>query len=611
VATTVETLRTGEPGPPARPLVVSRARTSRRILIDRLAARVVVLGGIIIIASILAILLVIVAEVYPLFKKPTAELVGRYQPTVGSTLAPGDSLGVEEYQEVAYAVTRNGALALYGLLGPERQKSLAAVPVPGLEGAEVTAVAAPGKGPLALGTSDGRVIPLDLKFEVAFGSGGRTVAARPEFGEAARLDPQKKRPILRLASIASASGPLTVAQVGPAELIVHAVVEKKALIGGSRKEESLTPVIVQLDGEVTALGLDGRGDDLFVGTSRGQVIRYDVRDPQSPQRIEVVDVARAPVTVLGFLIGDRTLVAGAGDGGVSTWQVVPPVSGGERRLTRVYTFQGHRGPIVAVSGSKRDKGFATADASGEVHVHYGTSGQTLLSMKAADGQGLQAVVVAPKGDGIVAADRAGLLTRWRVDNPHPEVTLKTVFGKVWYEGYSEPAWVWQSTGGTDDFEAKLSLTPLIYGTLKGTFYALLFAVPLALLAAIYVSEFMHPNVKAYVKPVVEIMAALPSVVLGFLAGLWLAPMVERVVPGLFLTPFVVAPCILAGGLDPGNVGRAVAAVRPFAVDVISAVEDATHRKVRERVRAFIQAAKGPAPGGPPNLRPFVPEARDS
>lgn len=55
----------------------------------------------------------------------------------------------------------------------------------------------------------------------------------------------------------------------------------------------------------------------------------------------------------------------------------------------------------------------------------------------------------------------------------------------------------------------------------------------------------------------------------------------------------VVPCILAGGLDPGNIGRAVAAVRPFAVDVISAVEDDTHRKVRERVRAFIQAAKAP------------------
>ncbi|MBI3329955.1 MAG: ABC transporter permease subunit, partial [Nitrospinae bacterium] len=109
--------------------------------------------------------------------------------------------------------------------------------------------------------------------------------------------------------------------------------------------------------------------------------------------------------------------------------------------------------------------------------------------------------------------------------------------------YQNPAYVWQSTGGTDDFESKLSLTPLIYGTLKGTFYALLFAVPLALLGALYTSQFMHPTLKGYVKPSVEIMAALPSVVLGFIAGLWLAPMVEQVVPGIFLMPLVAAVLI--------------------------------------------------------------------
>jgi phosphate transport system permease protein len=146
---------------------------------------------------------------------------------------------------------------------------------------------------------------------------------------------------------------------------------------------------------------------------------------------------------------------------------------------------------------------------------------------------------------VIAVNAAGELVHWRLANPHPEVTLKTLFGKVWYEGYSRPDWVWQSTGGTDDFESKLSLTPLIYGTLKGTFYALAFAVPLALLAALYVSEFMHPVAKGYVKPVVEIMAALPSVVLGFLAGLWLAPAVERIVPGLFMLPLVESVIILA------------------------------------------------------------------
>jgi phosphate transport system permease protein len=236
-------------------------------------------------------------------------------------------------------------------------------------------------------------------------------------------------------------------------------------------------------------------------------------------------------------------VAGDARGGVSTWQVVPPPGGGERRLTRMHRFEPHAAPVVSISASARDKGFATGDSAGGVHVNYGTSGRTLLSFPSGR-PGLDAVVLAPKGDAILVADRDGRLAQWRLDNPHPEITLQTVFGKVWYEGYSAPAYVWQSTGGTDDFEAKFSLTPLIFGTLKGTAYALLIAVPLALLAALYVSEFMHPSVKSYVKPAVEIMAALPSVVLGFLAGLWLAPVVERIVPGLFLLPIVLVVAIL-------------------------------------------------------------------
>jgi phosphate transport system permease protein len=342
------------------------------------------------------------------------------------------------------------------------------------------------------------------------------------------------------------TGPLVVGQVGPTDLVVQSVVERKALIGASRKEELLAALPAQIDGEITALALDGRGEDLFLGTSRGQLVRYDLRDRATPARMESVALGTSgvPLTVLGFLNGDRTLVVGDERGAVSTWQVVPPPVGGAARLTRLYDFRPHQAAVVAMSPSRRDKGFATADALGQVHLHYGTSGQTLLTL-AADRGRLAAVAIAPKADGVLAVDTAGAVSHWRLDNPHPEATLRTLFGKVWYEGYSEPAHAWQSTGGTDDFEAKFSLTPLIYGTLKGTFYALLLAVPLALLAALYVSEFLHPTLKAYLKPVVEIMAALPSVVLGFLAGLWLAPMVERIVPGLFLLPLVLPVVILA------------------------------------------------------------------
>ncbi|HWC03253.1 MAG TPA: ABC transporter permease subunit [Methylomirabilota bacterium] len=536
----------GGPGLPGRPLAVSPARTRRRLRLDRWASRLVVVGGLIIIAAILAILFVIVAEVYPLFRTPTVRLARSYraaEPAPAWQLAGSAGLGVDEYREIAYGIDRRGLLRLVSL---KDGRALPPVPIPGLDGAEVSAVASTGQARHALGTSDGRVIPLEMKFEVTFRRGERVVTPQPVFGEPFALDPAAKRRVRALVFAAPDSAPLAIGQVGAAELAVLATAETKALIGPGTREESRQTLNLQIDGEVTQLALDGRAEDLFIGTSRGQVARYDLRDQANPGRVEVSDVTARPgvaVTALGFLIGDRTLVVGDRSGGVSTWQVVPPPGGGERRLTRVHQFEPQKGAVLDISASKREKGFATADATGEVHLNYGTSGQTLLSWKATSGP-LRSVAIAPKADGILTLDDTGTVTEWRLDNPHPEITWRTLFGKVWYEGYSRPEYVWQSTGGTDDFEAKFSLTPLIYGTLKGTFYALLIAVPLALLAAVYVSEFMHPGLKAYVKPVVEIMAALPSVVLGFLAGLWLAPMVERIVPGLFLVPLVLPVVIV-------------------------------------------------------------------
>jgi phosphate transport system permease protein len=528
---------------PGRPLTVSRARTARRILLDRWASRLVVLGGIVIIASILAILFVILAEVWPLFRAPQAELVG--QGLVGAAPAAGEALGVDEYREIGYTVTPTGVLQFTPL---RVAGAYPPIPVAGLDGARVTAVAETGRGRHALGTSDGRVVPLTVRFQVDFQDGRRVLTPQQEFGTPTALDPERRRPILRATGTTTGTGPIVVGQVGPRDLIVQTVVEKKALIGAPRREESVQALAVEAEGDITALRLDARGEDLMLGTSRGDVIRYDLRDKSAPRLAETAAAAPAgtPISLLQFLNGDRTLVVGDGAGAVTTWQVVAAPSGGEPRLTRIAEFAPHRTRVVAASPSRRDKGFVTADAAGGLHLNYGTSATTLLELQA--GPGLRAVVFAPKADGVIAADEQGRLSHWALRNPHPEVTLGTLFGRVWYEGYSQPEYVWQSTGGTDDFEAKFSLTPLVYGTLKGTFYALLFAVPLALLAALYVSEFMHPAVKAYVKPVVEIMAALPSVVLGFLAGLWLAPMVERVVPGLFLLPFVEVACVLAAVL---------------------------------------------------------------
>ena len=138
---------------------------------------------------------------------------------------------------------------------------------------------------------------------------------------------------------------------------------------------------------------------------------------------------------------------------------------------------------------------------------------------------------------------------YQLDDPHPESGLKALFGKVWYEGVAQPAYIWQSTGGTDDVEPKLSLIPLIIGSLKGTVYAMLFAIPIALLAAIYTSQFLDPNWRVLMKPTMEIMASLPSVILGFLAALWLAPLLETRVPSFLL----MLVCIPAAAFLFGSV----------------------------------------------------------
>ena len=74
-----------------------------------------------------------------------------------------------------------------------------------------------------------------------------------------------------------------------------------------------------------------------------------------------------------------------------------------------------------------------------------------------------------------------------------------------------------------------------------------FALPIAMLAALYTSQFAHPRIRAIVKPTMEIMASLPSVVLGFIAALWLAPLLQDRVPSVLLILLAVPAAGFAFG----------------------------------------------------------------
>ena len=93
-----------------------------------------------------------------------------------------------------------------------------------------------------------------------------------------------------------------------------------------------------------------------------------------------------------------------------------------------------------------------------------------------------------------------------------------------WSGYEKPERIWQPVGQIK----KLNLIPLFVGTLKTTLIGLLFAVPLAVGAAIYVSQLARPRTREIVKPVIEMLSGIPSVVVGVFALIVMASVLQSV-----------------------------------------------------------------------------------
>lgn len=80
--------------------------------------------------------------------------------------------------------------------------------------------------------------------------------------------------------------------------------------------------------------------------------------------------------------------------------------------------------------------------------------------------------------------------------------------------------------------SRFGVSDLIYGTLVTSLFALLLAGPLGIAIAIYLSMIAPPKVRAVVGPLVEMLAAIPSIILGFWGVLVLAPFIQRIEPGV-------------------------------------------------------------------------------
>lgn len=519
------------PGGPATGAPTSRARLAA----DRLVRWAVMGGGVAIVACILGVGGFIAAEVVPLLApakvEPAREIpLGAAEPAAAVTdehrthLA---ALGLDGVLRV-YRLPR-GELALERRLFPEAETPLAGGAV--LAGGRLVSGA----------TRQGRVTIVEIGWKVQ--SDGARRAVEPEVGRTAsvqldtggaplRCFAAAASEDLRLATVAAALEP------GRLRLVRLETVESpltgEATTTDSRQEIEAPPGIERLL-------LDREQRNLYGTTDRGRLLWWRI-EPGGTALATEADVGDVPVTALCLLFGDQALVVGGSDGSVDVWFPLRG-EGDVRRLARVRSFPSHPGPVRLIAASSRDKSFLVQDAGGTLGLYHSTSNRTLWRGRSPVREAT-ALLLAPKNDAAFVLGR-GRAASLEVRNLHPEVSLRTLFGPVWYEGHEEPTFVWQSTGGTDEFEPKLSLTPLLFGTLKGTAYALLVAIPLGVLAAIYASEFMDPRLKRWIKPTVEIMAALPSVVLGFVAGLWLAPRLEQAVPALAIVVAAVPGFVLA------------------------------------------------------------------
>lgn len=116
---------------------------------------------------------------------------------------------------------------------------------------------------------------------------------------------------------------------------------------------------------------------------------------------------------------------------------------------------------------------------------------------------------------------------WRAEHLSGVTTWNALFYPQHYEGYAKAQEVWQTTSASDFQEAKFSLIPLLMGSIKASLLALFIALPVSIGAAIYTGFFAKNRLRHAIKPAIEMLEAVPSVLIGFIAAIWLSPKAEQ------------------------------------------------------------------------------------
>ncbi len=506
---------------------------------DRIARWVITVGGMAIIFSVIFILVLIAKVSLPLFLAPDAKLYAQSQVASVDEIR---ALGMDEYLETGYRIDASGLVQFFNIVDGSPLDSEQLHSATGFQ--PLLAVDSFGQLQHALLWEDGSLTIEQIKFSPFFDAANDNLRSIRHSIEqlAAFPAPAGGRPLQSLARIDEEGRQTRINLFADNRLQLQLVEVTEDFLGDEEISENEHDLELAIAGQLTTLALSNDGQHLYAGTDQGELLRWDLSDAEEPELIEnlLAFADRRAITALNLVLGDVSLAVGDASGQVTTWFPVRNEAGA-RKLTRIHDLSQHQGAVLALAPSPQDKTVISLGEQG-LKLDHMTSERFLLSLDANDK--LHDFSMTTRGDALIAVTASGRLLSWKLEIPHPEVSLGTLFGKVWYEGYDEPVYAWQSSSASDDYEPKLSLAPLIFGTLKGTFYAMLFAVPLAIFGAIYTSQFARPRLREFIKPAVEVMAAIPTVIIGFLAALWLAPLIERSLGSLFLSLILVPAALM-------------------------------------------------------------------
>ncbi len=506
----------------------AQSRYRYRAVKDTAARYMVSLGGVSVLIAILLIFFYLLYVVIPLFESADISEQASYSlPGEGKTLY----VGLEEQGEVAIQVMDSGQVVFFNA---QAANSAQADIVSSFElspGAEISSINAAGNN-IALGLSNGEVFVFKYIFDVSYPDDKRKLSPRIEypFGEDAIALDEDGRALTRLALQITGDAAGLIATTDDNRLIYSRYIREVSFIDESVTTELEVTTTQALDVPVHSLLLTPSLDNAYAAADDGVLLQYKL-DEDGFDGPVIGHQLESNITSTKLLLGGVSLMLGLENGEIQQW--MPVRTNNQKVLTFIRKFADNKHSVNAIAVEQARKGFSVADSDGGITLYYTTSHRTLASIKSSETP-ITHMAWSERAQHLIAIDESNQVHMYEVENEYPEVSWDVLWGKVWYEGYDQPEYLWQSSASTNEFEPKFSLVPLSFGTIKAAIYAMLFAIPIAVLGAIFTAQFMAPRMRQVVKPSIEIMEALPTVILGFLAGLWLAPYVEEQLIGVFI-----------------------------------------------------------------------------